>query len=239
MMQQVIKPSEYHFSVFNPMFEGQSNEALYDALCAATAPIDAGLKELNLRLKPIILNAAKAFLKVLSWTFDNAMGEALILLWELVKKHSYHGKGSKGAKFHTFFARSWANRLNSLYEKAILQGPVMSGSIQTGWCAHQPVYVSTYAFDAKAEDYRAKKAKRAADYYDRQLAAQGKTRQPILTEEEREERRAAAKKRQADRARQWQDENRDAYNARRAEIRRQKKEGTFVDRRTKAGKASQ
>lgn len=232
MMQQVLQPS---FRVFNPIFEGQSNEALYEALCASTAPLDAGLEELQLRLRPIILNASRAFLKVLSWTFDNAMGEALIFIWELVRKHSYKGpvigKTGKPARFHTFFARAWTNRLSKLYEKAICKGPVMTGSIQTGWCAHQPVFVSTYAFDSKADEYRAKKHKLAVAYYDRKLAEQGKTRQPELTDEEKQARKMEAKKRAVDRALAWQREHRDEYNRRRAEIRRQKKEGTFVDQR--------
>lgn len=236
MMQQTLQPSGYSFRVFNPIFEGQSNEALYDALCAATAPLDAGLEELQLRLRPIILNASRAFLKALSWTFDNAMGEALIFIWELVRKHSYHGMENKGARFHTFFARSWMNRLNSLYEKAILKGPVMTGTVQTGWCAHQPVYVSAYAFDPKADVYRAQQRARNVAYYDRQLAAQRKTRQPVLTDEEREVRKAEARKKAAERALAWQREHRDEYNRRRAEIRRQKKEGTFVDQRKKGKK---
>lgn len=234
MMQQVLQPSDCAFSAFNPIFDGQSNEAIYDALCAATAPLDAGLEELHLRLKPIILSASRGFLKALSWTFDNALGEALILLWEMVRKHSYHGRSEKSARFHTFFARSWVNRLNSFYTKAILKGPVMTGSVQTGWCAHQPVYVSAYAFDPKADVYRAQQKARNTAYYDRQLVAQGKTRQPVLTDEEREERRAAARKRAAERAVAYQNADREGYNARRAEIRRQKKEGTFIDRRTKA-----
>lgn len=181
------------YPVFNPLFEGVSNERLYAALCSATAPLDAGLEELQRRLKPIIVNAARAFLKALSWTIDNAMGEALICIWDLVRKHSYHaqvGRQGRITGFHTFFARVWVNRLNSLYTRAILKGPVMSGSIQTGWCAHQPVYCSVMAFDPKAQEYRAKKSEWAAAYYDRKLSEQGKarrSRKPPMTAEEKKE----------------------------------------------------
>jgi len=75
-----------------------------------------------------------------------------------------------------------------------LKGPVMAGSIQTGWCAHQPVYCSVIAFDPKAEEYRAKKSEWAAAYYDRKLAEQGRTRQPRkppMTAEEKKERAKA------------------------------------------------
>lgn len=190
------------YPVFNPLFEGISNERLYAALCAATVPLDAGLEELQRRLRPIIVNAARAYLKALSWTLDNAMGEALICIWDLVRKHSYReqvGGQGKVTGFHTFFARVWANRLNSLYTKAILKGPVMAGSIQTGWCAHQPVYYSVMTFDPKAEEYRAKKAEWAAAYYDRKLAEQGKTRQPkkppMTAEEKKEKARLRARAR--------------------------------------------
>lgn len=223
MMQNTIPAAvERTYPVFNPMFESFSNESLYEALCAATAPLDAGLKELQLRLKPIILNAARAFLKALSWTFDNAMGEALICIWDTVRKHSYHekvGKRGKIAGFHTFFARAWTNRLNSLYSKAILKGPVMAGSIQTGWCAHQPVYCSMMAFDPKAEEYRAKKAEWAAAYYDRKLAEQGKTRQPkkppMTAEEKRERNRIRAAQRFANLTPEQRREMYDKNNARR------------------------
>ena len=203
MMQNTITvDTERTYPVYNPMFDGISNENLYEALCASTVPLDAGLEELQRRLKPIILNAARAFLKALSWTFDNAMGEALICIWDIVRKHSYHavvGKHGTITGFHTFFARAWSNRLNSLYTKAIMKGPVMAGSIQTGWYAHQPVYWSIMAFDPKAEVYRAKKAAWAAAYYDRKLADQGKTRQPqkppMTAEEKREKNRIRAAKR--------------------------------------------
>ena len=59
------------YPVFNPIFEEFSNERLYAALCDATASLDEGLKELHQRLKPIILNAARGFLNVLSWTTDS------------------------------------------------------------------------------------------------------------------------------------------------------------------------
>jgi len=157
MIQNSMYPAvESAYPVFNPMFKEFSNERLYEALCAATAPLDAGLEELQRRLKPIIVSAARAFLKALSWTFDNAMGEALICIWDIVRKHSYRavvGKHGTITGFHTFFARAWSNRLNSLYTKAILKGPVMAGSIQTGWCAHQPVYCSMMAFDPSSTDH--------------------------------------------------------------------------------------
>ena len=244
MIQNSMYPAvESAYPVFNPMFKEFSNERLYEALCAATAPLDAGLEELQHRLKPIILSAARAFLKALSWTFDNAMGEALICIWDIVRKHSYRavvGKRGTITGFHTFFARAWSNRLNSLYTKAILKGPVMAGSIQTGWCAHQPVYCSMMAFDPKADEYRAKKAAWAAAYYDRKLAEQGRTRQPkkppMTAEEKREKNRIRAAQRFAsltpEQKRAMYDKNnarrkaaRDAETPEQKEVRRARRAG--------------
>ena len=47
MIQNSMYPAvESAYPVFNPMFKEFSNERLYEALCAATAPLDAGLEEL-------------------------------------------------------------------------------------------------------------------------------------------------------------------------------------------------
>lgn len=40
-------------------------------------------------LRPIIINASHGFLHTLSWTLDDAIQEARILIWQLVKKHRY------------------------------------------------------------------------------------------------------------------------------------------------------
>ena len=47
MIQNSMYPAvESAYPVYNPMFKEFSNERLYEALCAATAPLDAGLEEL-------------------------------------------------------------------------------------------------------------------------------------------------------------------------------------------------
>lgn len=197
MMQTIDKmAADRPCYTFDPAFEGVSNEALYAALCAATAPLDAGLKELHYRLKPIIIEKAKGFLNALSWTFDDAMGEALILLWELVVKKAF--KTAK-AKFHTFFMAAWRNRLNSFFEKAVLKGPVCTGNCRIGMSKDKPIFVCGYAFHEKAKEYRELKNARAAAYYDRKLAEQGKTRQEKKPPMSDEERREKARKKAAER----------------------------------------
>ena len=189
--------AERPVTAYNPIFEGFTNEAIYAALSAATAPLDAGLEELQRRLRPIIINASKAFLLALSWTFDDAMGEALIHLWELVRKHSYK---NDGAPFDRFFAATWANRLNGFFQKTVMRNPVTKGNVQIGWCDHEPVFVSSCEFHEKAEHYREQQAERSRRYYDRKLAKEGKTRRPKkpkMTDEERREKnrlRIAAKR---------------------------------------------
>ena len=175
------------YPVFDTAFEDFTNERLYDALCAATAPLDAGLKELQLRLKPIILNAARGYLNAFSWTFDNAMGEALILIWELVRKHSYK---AGIVPFHNFFSKVWSIKLKDIFTKLVIKTPVPLGDIQTGWSMHQPVFCCSYGFHPKATEYRERKAAQQAAWYDKKLASEGKTRQPKkppMTAEERQE----------------------------------------------------
>jgi len=53
-----------------------SNEALYAALVAETAPLDEGLELLVVRLKPIIISAARGYLRILSWGLSDALQEA-------------------------------------------------------------------------------------------------------------------------------------------------------------------
>ena len=198
MMQSTnAQAIERPYPVFNNAFEDYSNERLYAALCAATAPMDAGLKELQQRLKPIIINAAQGFLKALSWTIDNAMGEALIFIWDLVRKHSY--KGGR-VPFHNFFGKCWQTKLNDIFAKLVMKTPVNMGDIQTGWSHGQPVYCSAYAFHPKAEEYREKKAAQQKAWDDRRRAEQGlpprQPRKPAMSAEERREKarlRARAK----------------------------------------------
>lgn len=189
MMSANAQATGRSYPVFNYAFEDFSNERLYSALCAATAPLDAGLKELQLRLKPIIINAAQGFLKALSWTIDNAMGEALIFIWDLVRKHSYkEGR----VPFHNFFGKVWHTRLIDLFQKLVIKTPINMGNYQTGWYQGQPVYCSAYAFHPKAEEYREKKAAQQKAWDDRRRAEQGlpprQPRKPAMSAEERRER---------------------------------------------------
>ena len=169
-------------SSFNPAFEGMSNEDLYQGMCDGTIPLDNGLLELQKRLSPIILNISRNYLISLSWTFDNAMGEALILLWELVKKRSFH---FEGPGFHSYFAHAWENRLNNLFGSAIAISPVTSGNVQIGWNGDQPVFACKCEFHPKAEKNRELKKKRQAAYLERKRAANPRPPKPILTPEER------------------------------------------------------
>ena len=185
------------YPVFNPAFEGFSNERLYAALCAATAPLDAGLEELLNRLKPIVLNASRGFLQALSWTFDNAIGEALIFIWDLVRKHSYK---EDRVPFDRFFGKVWKTRLIDLFEKTVMKTPVALGNYQTGWSHDQPVYCMAYGFHPKAAEYKARKAAQQKAWDDRKRAEQGlpprQPRKPAMSAEERREKarlRARAK----------------------------------------------
>ena len=53
--------------------EALSNEVLYEALVGQTAPLDPGLELLVHRLKPIIINASRGYLSVLSWDYSDAL----------------------------------------------------------------------------------------------------------------------------------------------------------------------
>lgn len=217
-----MKAFNYQFTAYNPVFATHDNEAIYNGLCAATIPMDAGLAELRSRLKPIIINAATDFLRALTWTLDDALDEALILLWDLVRKHSY----KTGAPFHSFFARSWQQKLCSLFQKAVLKGLVYAGDSQMGWAGHQPVYMMVYTEHEKAAHYREAHRQRNARYYQRireQKLAEGveaQPKRPCMTPEERSE-----KNRQSTRA-WWASltpEQKAKHNARSAERRKQKR----------------
>ena len=206
------------------------DEALYEVLMANTSLLNEGLEQLVHRLRPIIISASRGYLRVLSWDYSDAIQEARILLWELISRQRYRG----GVPFHNFFAKCYSNRLNKLYRDCLLRNPASVGTVQMGWEAHEPVIVGVVGFNEEyIERYRAAQAERNRKLYDKRLAEQGKKRQPILTAEERAVRAAAAKQRATERALAWQRENRDAYNRRRAEIRREKAAGVFVDRRKK------
>jgi len=197
MMQAIDKKAaDRPCYTFDPAYEGVSNEALYAALCAATTPLDAGLKELHYRMKPIILNASKGFLNAFSWTFDDAMGEALILLWELVVKKTFKDIGKK---FHCFFISAWRNRLNTMFANLVVKTPICVGNCRIGTRKDKPILVCGYAFHEKAKEYREKKTAWAKARYDRKLAEQGKTRQEKKPPMSDEERREKARKKAAER----------------------------------------
>ena len=214
-----------------------TNEQIYADMVENRITLDQGIEILVQHLRPIVINASRGFLRVFSWTWDDALQEARILLWELVEKRRFRpteGKRGGQVAFHNFFAHCFSNRLNKLYRDTLLRNPVIVGSHKVGYTAHEEVRVGLVAFDeAYITTYKAAQAERNRRLYDKRLAAEGRSRQPILTEEERAEKREAAKERAKERALAWQRANREAYNARRAEIRREKKEGTFVDRRRK------
>lgn len=209
------------------------NEQIYADMVENRISLDEGIETLVQHLRPIIINASRGFLRVLSWTWDDALQEARILLWELVEKRRFRPtEGKRG--FHNFFAHCFSNRLNKLYRDTLLRNPVIVGSHKVGYAAHEEVRVDILSFqETYIHGYKAAQAERNRRLYDKRLVAEGRTRQPRLSEEEREARKAAAKERAKVRAVEWQHANREAYNARRAEIRREKKAGTFVDRRKK------
>ena len=218
---------------FSEQLEALSNEALYAALCTNRSLLDEGLEILTYRLKPIIISSSRGYLPVLSWDYSDALQEARILLWQLISLRRY--KNNSAVPFHNFFAHCFSNRLNKLYRDFLLRNPAPAGSVMVGYSAHKPLVVGVVAFKAGyIEKYRAAQAARSRRLYDKKLAEQGRTRQPVLSDEEKVARRAAARQRATERALAWQRQNREAYNARRAEIRRQKAAGTFIDRRRKS-----
>ena len=214
-----------------------TNEQIYADMLENRISLDQGIETLVQHLRPIVINASWGFLRVLSWTWDDALQEARILLWELVEKMRFRpteGKRGGQVAFHNFFAHCYSNRLNKLYRDTLLRNPVIVGSHKVGYAAHEEVRVDILSFqETYIQGYKAAQAERNRRLYDKRLAAEGRVRQPRLSEEERAERREAAKGRARERALAWQRANREAYNARRAEIRREKKAGTFVDRRKK------
>ena len=210
--------------------ETLTNEALYASLVANEMPLSEGLEILVQRLRPIIFNIARDYLSILSWDDSDALQEARILLWQLVIKHRY----KPGAPFHTFFSRCYRNRLNNLYRDYLLRNPVRCGSVTLGWEGHQPIIVGVVKFNSDyVERYRAAQSVRNRRLYEKRRAAAGKKPREVLTGDQKAARKELARKRAAKRALSWQRENREAYNRRRAEIRREKAAGTFVDRRRK------
>ena len=61
-----------------------TNEALYAGLTEGALPEEA-LTTLRDRLYPIILNEARPYFQKLGWNGDDALQEALILIWEMVR----------------------------------------------------------------------------------------------------------------------------------------------------------
>lgn len=183
------KPTRRPCWRFDPMFADYSNEALYAALCAETTPFDAGLMELQLRMKPIIISVSRTYLNALSWTFDDAMGEALILLWDLIRKHSFK---QVGAQFHTFFKCAFTNRLNGLFQQLVMKSPVLVADFKIAFKHDEPVYTCGYAFHPKGKIYREKKAAQQAAWREKKRIEQGKPKwepKPPMTEEERREKK--------------------------------------------------
>ena len=153
------------------------NEALYTGLCNTTIPIDVGLQELQRRLRPIIISESRPYLQTLSWSFDDALSESMILLWELIQKRSFDPE--KGIGFHNYFAKAWRFRLVKLFSKAI-RSPIISGNTQIEFSV-----ISVCSFHPKAEEYRQKHNERSA-------AANARKREqrppkPMLTPEKRQE----------------------------------------------------
>ena len=200
-------------SSFNPAYEGVSNEDLYQGLCDGAFSLNDGLSELQHRLAPIITGISRRYLIPLSWTHDNAMGEALILLWELVDKCSYH---YERVGFHSYFAHAWKARLNGIFRKTIAISPVITGDAQIGWFREQPVYVCKCEFHPKAAQYRELQKARQAAYEERKRAKNPRPPKPVLTQAEKDER---DRQRRHDHWANMPPEKKAAITARRTELR--------------------
>lgn len=208
--------------------ERLTNESLYASLVADTSLLDTALELLIQRLKPIIFNIARDYMPILSWDFSDALQEARILLWQLIT----HNRYKPGAPFHTFFSRCYRNRLNNLYRDYLLRNPVTAGAAIIGWEGHEAVIMGVVKFNEDyISRYKAAQSVRNRKLYEKRRAAAGMMPREVLTEDQKAERKAAARQRACERNIAWQRENREAYNKRRAEIRREKAAGTFVDRR--------
>ena len=174
-------------------WSGYTNEALYAGLTENTLPEEA-LTELRNRLYPIIMNEARPYFQKLSWNGDDALQEALILIWQMVARKSFNAN-CIGCPFHRYFAKAWKNRMISLYRNAIRQ-PVVLGQVQTGYTSTgDPVYVEGYGFDPKYEEYLRRHREECRRSLAKKREAEGKpTPQPQrrlanLTEGELEARR--------------------------------------------------
>lgn len=170
-----------------------TNEALYAGLTDGTLPEEA-LTTLRDHLIPIILNEAKPYFQKLSWNREDALQEALILIWTTVAKRSFDPNVASG-RYHHFFSKAWKNRMISLYRKAIRQ-PVVLGQARMGYTSTgEPVYVEGYGFDPKYEEYLQRHREECKRSVAKKRAAEGKPApQPVkrladLTEEEKEARR--------------------------------------------------
>lgn len=170
-----------------------TNEALYAGLTDGTLPEEA-LTALRDRLYPIIMNEAKPYFQKLSWNRDDALQEALILIWQTVAKKSFNPNIARG-QYHDFFSKAWKNRMVSFYRKAIRQ-PVVLGTTRMGYTSTgEPVFVEGYGFDPKHEEYLARHREECKRSIAKKRAAEGKPApQPVkrladLTEEEKEARR--------------------------------------------------
>ena len=170
-----------------------TNEALYAGLTEGTLPEEA-LTTLRDRLYPIIMNEAKPYFEKLGWERDDALQEALILIWETVAKRSFDANVGRGL-YHHFFSAAWKNRMINIYRKAIRQ-PVILGQALLGYSSTgEPVYGERYGFDPKREEYLKRHREECKRSVAKKRAAEGKPApQPVkrladLTEEELEARR--------------------------------------------------
>jgi len=178
-----------------PMTNEYTNEALYAGLADGTLPEEA-LVTLRDRLYPIILNEAKPYFQKLGWTSDDALQEALILIWQTVTRKTFDPSVARG-QYHHFFSAAWKNHMISLYRKAIRQ-PVVLGQAQLGYSSTgEPVYVEAYGFDPKYEEYLRRHREECKRSEAKKREAEGRPApQPVkrladLTAEELEARRLA------------------------------------------------
>ena len=170
-----------------------TNEALYAGLVDHTLPEQA-LVALRDHLYPIIMNEAKPYFQKLSWTRDDALQEALILIWETVEKHSFRPDIGRGL-YHHLFSRAWKCRLINLYRKAI-RHPVVLGQARLGYSSTgDPILAEGFGFDPEYEEHLQKHREECKRSNAKKRAAEGKPEpKPVkrladLTPEELEARR--------------------------------------------------
>ncbi len=119
--------------------EELSNELLYTLLSSRVISDTLRSHAIGIltdRVRPVIFSRARKYYRLLGWSRDDAIAEAMELIWILPIRRPYRTM----TNFNAFFGNSFEHRLLDIYRRMVRHHPDIGFRVLMGYSGGEPVY---------------------------------------------------------------------------------------------------